>query len=101
MPTPIAELNPDADQLERTRREPDDSKMTPNYTGVVESGNVIAEIPGTDLADEIVVIGGHLDSWDLGRVVTMVLALPLRWRSAPNQSRGPATSHHPGWCLGC
>jgi hypothetical protein len=29
--------------------------------------NVIAEVPGTDLADEIVLIGGHLDSWDLGR----------------------------------
>jgi Zn-dependent M28 family amino/carboxypeptidase len=30
----------------------------------VTSGNVIAEIPGQ--TDEIVVIGGHLDSWDLG-----------------------------------
>lgn len=30
----------------------------------VRSANVIAEIPGTDLADEIVLIGGHLDSWD-------------------------------------
>lgn len=29
--------------------------------------NVIAEVPGTDLAHEIVLIGGHLDSWDLGR----------------------------------
>jgi len=28
--------------------------------------NVIGEVPGTDLADEIVAIGGHLDSWDLG-----------------------------------
>jgi hypothetical protein len=25
--------------------------------------NVIAEIPGTDLKDEVVMIGGHLDSW--------------------------------------
>ena len=25
--------------------------------------NVIAEIPGTDLRDEIVMVGGHLDSW--------------------------------------
>ena len=30
------------------------------------SHNVIAEVPGTDLADEIVLIGAHLDSWDLG-----------------------------------
>lgn len=32
----------------------------------VESGNVIAEIPGETRPDEIVLIGGHLDSWDLG-----------------------------------
>ena len=30
------------------------------------SGNVIGEIEGTDLKDEIVLIGCHLDSWDLG-----------------------------------
>ena len=70
-PIPIAALsNPDADQLERiaARGETIRVKMTltPNYTGVVESGNVIADIPGTDLSDEIVIIGGHLDSWDLG-----------------------------------
>lgn len=29
--------------------------------------NVIGEVPGTDLADEIVLIGAHLDSWDLGQ----------------------------------
>jgi len=29
--------------------------------------NVIAEILGTDLAGEIVLISGHLDSWDLGK----------------------------------
>jgi len=33
---------------------------------VGESANVLAELPGTDLADEIVLIGAHLDSWDLG-----------------------------------
>jgi hypothetical protein len=27
------------------------------------SYNAIAEIPGTDLADEVVMLGGHLDSW--------------------------------------
>jgi carboxypeptidase Q len=31
------------------------------------SQNVIGEIPGTDLANEIVAIGAHLDSWDLGQ----------------------------------
>lgn len=29
--------------------------------------NVIAEIPGGDLAQEIVLIGAHLDSWDVGQ----------------------------------
>jgi carboxypeptidase Q len=29
--------------------------------------NVIAEIPGSDLADEIVLLGAHLDSWDVGQ----------------------------------
>lgn len=33
---------------------------------VGESQNILAELPGTDLADEIVLIGSHLDSWDLG-----------------------------------
>jgi carboxypeptidase Q len=28
--------------------------------------NVIAELPGTDLADEVVMIGGHLDCWHTG-----------------------------------
>ena len=32
----------------------------------VTSHNVIGEVPGGDLAHEIVLIGGHLDSWDLG-----------------------------------
>ena len=32
----------------------------------VPSANVIGEIPGTDKADEVVVIGAHLDSWDVG-----------------------------------
>jgi hypothetical protein len=32
--------------------------------------NTIAEIPGTDKADEIVMIGGHLDSWHAGTGAT-------------------------------
>lgn len=34
------------------------------------SYNVIAEIPGTDLKDEVVIIGGHLDSWHGGTGAT-------------------------------
>ena len=32
----------------------------------VQSYNVIGEITGTTYPDEIMVVGGHLDSWDLG-----------------------------------
>ena len=31
------------------------------------SANVIGEIKGSELANEVIVMGGHLDSWDLGR----------------------------------
>ena len=34
--------------------------------GEVESANVVAEIRGREKPEEIVVIGGHLDSWDVG-----------------------------------
>jgi hypothetical protein len=30
------------------------------------SHNVLAEVPGTDLAHEVVLLGAHLDSWDQG-----------------------------------
>lgn len=40
--------------------------LTPRQTGMHESGNVIAEVPGTDPDAGVVLIGGHLDSWDLG-----------------------------------
>jgi carboxypeptidase Q len=32
-----------------------------------ESANVIAEVPGGDLADQIVLLSAHLDSWDVGQ----------------------------------
>ena len=36
------------------------------FTDNKNSYNVIADIPGTDLKDEIVMIGAHLDSWHSG-----------------------------------
>jgi Zn-dependent M28 family amino/carboxypeptidase len=32
----------------------------------VESANVLAEVPGRERPEEVVLIGAHLDSWDLG-----------------------------------
>jgi hypothetical protein len=32
-----------------------------------DSANVIGEIPGREKAEEVVVIGGHIDSWDVGQ----------------------------------
>jgi carboxypeptidase Q len=40
--------------------------LTPRHMPDVESANVVAELRGRELPDEIVLIGGHLDSWDLG-----------------------------------
>ena len=34
--------------------------------GPVETANVVGEIPGREHPEEIVVVGAHLDSWDLG-----------------------------------
>lgn len=34
--------------------------------GEVESFNVIGEIKGTQFPNDIILVGGHLDSWDLG-----------------------------------
>jgi carboxypeptidase Q len=40
--------------------------LTPQTLPDVESANVVAEIKGTAFPEEIVLIGAHLDSWDLG-----------------------------------
>ena len=69
-PIPAGALSvPDAEQLARIlkRGKPVslrlvlEGKRTPST-----SGNVIAEVPGRDPSLPIVLVGGHLDSWDLG-----------------------------------
>lgn len=70
-PIPAAALSvPDATLIERlaSRGKPIRMRLllTPRQTGEHDSGNVIAEVPGTDPKAGIVLIGGHLDSWDLG-----------------------------------
>lgn len=68
---PAAALsNPDADQLERvlaygkpvTVKLDLDCGVVGQYTGA----NVIGEITGKKYPDQVVAIGGHLDSWDPG-----------------------------------
>jgi carboxypeptidase Q len=39
--------------------------LTPQTLPDADSFNVIADWPGTDKADEVVIVSGHLDSWDL------------------------------------
>jgi carboxypeptidase Q len=68
---PAAALSaPDAEQLERLASggKPIRIKLliTPRETGPTTSQNVIAEIKGRERPDEIVLLGAHLDSWDLG-----------------------------------
>ncbi len=40
--------------------------LTPQTLPDVESANVIGDIKGAQKPDEVVVVSGHLDSWDLG-----------------------------------
>lgn len=68
---PAAALSvPDAQQLDRLSERFDNIRiklvLTPEELGTVTSQNVIAEITGSERPDEIVLLGAHLDSWDLG-----------------------------------
>ena len=40
--------------------------LTPQQLPDAVSHNVIADIPGTEFPEQIVIVSGHLDSWDLG-----------------------------------
>ncbi|RNF85944.1 M28 family peptidase [Montanilutibacter psychrotolerans] len=69
-PIPSAALAvPDADQLTRLlARGPQRVRVSLDcgWDGEATSHNVIGEITGSSRPDEVVLIGGHLDSWDLG-----------------------------------
>jgi carboxypeptidase Q len=45
-------------------------KMEAHFEADAVSANVIGEIRGRELPDEVVVVGGHLDSWDVGAGAT-------------------------------
>lgn len=69
-PVPAAALSvPDAEQLARLVARGATSvrlALDCGWDGTATSYNVIGEITGRSLPKEVVVIGAHLDSWDLG-----------------------------------
>ncbi len=65
----------DQDQLERFLDRGKPIRIRINVqnqvtTGPVESANVVGEIRGTQFPEQIIVAGGHLDSWDLASGTT-------------------------------
>lgn len=60
----------DAEKLSKTLK--DDASLELSFKQSckvyddVESYNVIGEITGSEFPEEIIIVGGHLDSWDLG-----------------------------------
>ena len=66
----IAISNPDADHLRRLQRLGTplalSIKSSAGWKGSAKSGNVVLDVIGSERPEEIVLIGGHLDSWDLG-----------------------------------
>ena len=67
--------NDDYGRVERLMSDGDDVKLSFDIVNHIypegkTSYNVIAEIPGTDKADEVVMLGGHLDSWHGGTGAT-------------------------------
>lgn len=97
--TAAALSNPDADQLERMMKRGTPITLHLNIQtkdhGTVEMANVIGEITGTTLPNEYVVLGSHLDSWDLGTgaiddgagVAITVATADLIKRMAPRPKR--------------
>ena len=74
MPSQICVAVEDYNRLVRMIQQGEDLKMVVDlqveYTPVENANNTIAEIAGTDLKDEIVMVGGHLDSWHAGTGAT-------------------------------
>jgi len=60
----------DADYLSQLLKREDDVQVNIQLSCQqlpdVESANVIGEITGSEIPDEVVLVGGHLDSWDKG-----------------------------------
>jgi Zn-dependent M28 family amino/carboxypeptidase len=70
-PIPAAALSvPDAEQLDRLAALGQPLRihlvLTPYYKSGATADTVVGDIPGRERPDQVVLIGGHLDSWDLG-----------------------------------
>jgi hypothetical protein len=66
----VAISNPDADLLEDQLATGQTVRLrlrnTSQLADSAQSANVIGEIPGRERPKEVIVLGAHLDSWDLG-----------------------------------
>lgn len=64
----LAVSAPDADQIERLNERGETVRISmrtyAGWRGQSMSGNVIAEIVGSEAPEEVIIIGAHLDSWD-------------------------------------
>ena len=62
---------PDAELIARLNARGDSMRMQLHLASRADveatTHNVIAEVPGGELADEVVLLGAHLDSWDVGQ----------------------------------
>ena len=62
--------NPDADQIERIAALGQTARVKlysgASYVADAHSQNVVADVRGSDKSPGVVLIGGHLDSWDQG-----------------------------------
>ncbi len=70
-PIPAGALSvPDAEQLDRLSVGGRPLRMrlvlTPTFKSGATADTVVADVVGRERPDEVVLIGGHLDSWDLG-----------------------------------
>jgi hypothetical protein len=63
--------NADADLLDRVLAAHGSARLAlnlgPKRLAPADSANVVGEIPGSSAPDEVVLLGAHLDSWDLGQ----------------------------------
>ncbi|HET9183635.1 MAG TPA: M20/M25/M40 family metallo-hydrolase [Candidatus Angelobacter sp.] len=71
----VSMIAEDQEQLERFIDQGKTVRMKINVqnkvtSGPVESANVVGEIRGSEHPEQVVVVGGHLDSWDLSQGAT-------------------------------